>query len=1184
MKYSKFIGSDNNFQTSVNLQYDLNKEEKIKGYIPTTQSLSILKRYLNAVCSDNNNEDNATVLIGPYGRGKSHLLLVISAILSNSADSPLIAELTDKLTAADKSVGELMGIFHAKNKPYLPIIINSNHTDINQSFIIALREALERNDLNDFFPETYFDSALRMINTWESDFENAIQLFRKELSSRKIEYFDFKDQLNKCSASAYQTFCSIYPVVSNGATFNPLQNTDVVKMYDQVCDALIQQKFFGGVYIIFDEFSKFLESSAAMTNMQNLKLIQDFAEMAVRSNKMHLCCITHKEILDYSQSDSFRTVDGRFKKVYFVASSEQSYELVSNAITHDDYFDKFYAKHKDDLSNVTQLCQMTGVFSELSDEMYTEILEKKCFPIHPLSVFSLIRISELVGQNERTLFTFLSQSEEHSFQAFLNNYPVNRKCVLLTPEWIYDYFADLFRVEVFNPKIHSIWAKTQSAIRKSENENQIKLIKILAICKIIASDIFEATDINLKAASNFRDDIYRNTVDSLESLHIITRRRDGIYEFLTANGVDIKKNIHNIIEQGIVKLDRPHTLKEAYSTPFILPRQHNARMHIQRYFVTEFMEASDFWKYTGDFTDIKGTADGLLIYLISNTDDDTHNIADHLHRLDLDESIVVCVTEVWKNNDLLYEYQAACLLEKQNTDTDDHFREELAVYKYDLFKTIREIADHLYSPSNPVAAYYNSKECLDEITKPLLLNRELSNICDRVYPDTPDINNEMINKNRISPQIHKARAKTIDWILSHTEDIPVMDGYGPEVSILRSTIIVKGLDKNNSSNDESLNSVLATINKTISEAENKKSSFLEIYDTLYRSPFGMKKGTIPVYLAWCMRKNQDAIVLAFRGKEIPISGETLCRIEADPENYTLYVEKGTKEKEIYLEGIISAFSQVDPATVNNKCTFAAEILQTWFRGLSKFTRDHTMIYRAEESTTIPQKMLKFKGQLLQYDINPHAFLFTDIPKYFESENDYVRTLEGLLGFVGEYNSFLTETKSYLIDKTKQVFDRTIKGSLSSIMQDWYNSLAETTRTHIFSSEINGFLHFIKENTSYDDNDVISELAKCVTMLAIEDWSDQLINTFLSDIKTYTDAVNSFSFEEDDTFAGGTITLSLDFGGKVYEKNIPDTEISGIAETTMNNIESHLEEYGDAINAQERVAVLLKLLKKELEQL
>lgn len=1183
MKYSKFIGANNNFQTSVNLQYDLNNEDKIKRYIPTTQSLAILKRYLSAVCNDNN-EDNATVLIGPYGRGKSQLLLTLSAILSKDANSPLIAGLTDKISAASSSVGELLGILRSRNKPYLPIIINSNHTDINQSFIIALREALERNDLNDFFPETYFNSALKMINTWENDFENAIKLFKKELNSRKIKYSEFRDQLHKCSASAYRTFCSIYPLISNGASFNPLHNTDVVKMYDQVCDALIQQKSFGGMYIIFDEFSKFLESSAAMTNMQNLKLIQDFAEIAVRSNKIHFCCITHKEILDYSQSDSFRTVDGRFKKVYFVASSEQSYELVSNAITHNEHFDLFYEKHKDCLSGVTQLCRMTGVFDGISDEAYTEILEKKCFPIHPLSVFALIRISELVGQNERTLFTFLSQSGEHSFRAFLKDYPSGNECALLTPEWIYDYFADLFRVELFNPKIHSVWAKTASAVRKCENENQVKLVKILAVCKIIGSDIFEATDLNIKAASGFSDEVYRNVIDSLTLLNIITKRRDGIYEFLTANGVDIKKNIQNIIEQGLVRLNRPRILKDAYSIPFILPRQHNANKHIQRYFVTEFMEASDFWKYSGDFSEIKGAADGLLIYLISDSDDETHNIADRLHKLGLDESIVVCVTDIWTNNELLYEYQAACLLEKRIDDTDNHFKEELAVYKYSLFKTIKELADKLYSPSNPAAAYYNSEECLDEITKPLLLNRELSRLCDKVYPKTPCVNNEMVNKNSLSAPIRKARSKTIDWILSHTDDIPVMDGYGPEVSILRSAITVKGLDKNRASDDEGLNGVLDAVSEAISEAENKKTSFRDIYNTLCRSPFGMKKGVIPVYLAWCMRKNQDAVVLSFKDKEIPINGDTLSAIETEPENYAFYVENGTREKEAYLNGIISGFSGVSPASVNNKCAFAAEILQTWFRGLSKLARDHTMTYSTDEINPVPQKMLKFKAQLLQYGINPHAFLFNDIPRYFESENDYVQTLERLLDFADECSSFVTDVKLYLVGKTKQIFNRSINGSLYSIMRDWYNSLEEPVRTHIFSSEVNGLLHFIKENTSFDDNEVISELAKRVTMLAIEDWNDRLIDTFLSDIKSYVDVVNSFNFEEPDNSSDGTITLSLDYGGHFYENNVMDTGISGIAETAMNNIESQLEEYGEAITAQERVTVLLKLLKKELEQL
>ena len=232
-----------------------------------------------------------------------------------------------------------------------------------RSFFRALREALEKFDLKNFFPETYYDAALKMIDTWHNEYENAFRIFKSELKKEKMKVSEIENGLFQCSPQAYEVFCRIYPIVSNGAEFNPYQNTDTVKMYEKVAEAKKKKKKFGGIYIIFDEFSKYLESFASVNNMQNMKLIQDFAELAVRSNKLHLCCITHKEILDYSQSDSFRTVDGRFKKVYFVASSEQSYELVSHAISHKDGFEKFYHRHSKDFLAMGQMCHMTGLFS-----------------------------------------------------------------------------------------------------------------------------------------------------------------------------------------------------------------------------------------------------------------------------------------------------------------------------------------------------------------------------------------------------------------------------------------------------------------------------------------------------------------------------------------------------------------------------------------------------------------------------------------------------------------------------------------------------------------------------------------------------------------------------------------------------------------------------------------------------
>ena len=69
------IQINRSFQKSVNLQLDLEDYERIGSYIPTRSSVAILKRYLENVSGKNSN--NATILIGPYGKGKSHLLLVL---------------------------------------------------------------------------------------------------------------------------------------------------------------------------------------------------------------------------------------------------------------------------------------------------------------------------------------------------------------------------------------------------------------------------------------------------------------------------------------------------------------------------------------------------------------------------------------------------------------------------------------------------------------------------------------------------------------------------------------------------------------------------------------------------------------------------------------------------------------------------------------------------------------------------------------------------------------------------------------------------------------------------------------------------------------------------------------------------------------------------------------------------
>ena len=1187
MKYTDLVGTDSGFQSSVNLQYDLNSESKIESYIPTRQSVDILKRYLNAVCNDNFNEDNATVLIGPYGRGKSHLLLILSAIISKGASAvsdECLTRLYDKLSATDHRASELTDILWSRKKPMLPVIINSNHRDVNQSFIIALREALERFDLKDFIPETYYDAALKMIDTWKNEYENAFRIFKSELKKEKMKVSEMKNSLFQCSPQAYEAFCRIYPIVSNGAEFNPYQNTDTVKMYEKVTEALISQKNFGGIYIIFDEFSKYLESFAAMNNMQNMKPVQDLAESAVRSNRIHFCCITHKEILDYSQSDSFRTVDGRFKKVYFVASSEQSYELVSHAIIRKDGFEDFYHKHEQDFLSTGQLCHLTGLFNELPDDVYHRVIVRGCFPLHPVSVFALIRISEAVGQNERTLFTFLSQEEEYSLSAFLGKVRKNDGFDLLTVEWIYDYFSELFRVETFHPKIFSIWSKTQSAIKRCADPGQVRLVKILSVCLMINSDNFTASYINLKASANMNDSDFDSVMDSLTALHIITKRRDGTYSFLTPNGVDIKKSIFNIIEQGLVKLNRSDLLQEAFSVSYILPRQHNTKMCIVRYFKVLFMESEDFCRYGGDFSELKNNADGLLINIITDDRGQRELTIQHLAELSADESIVICVSDEWKHDGLLKEYQAAKVLERQTAESDDHFREELQVYKYDIYRSIRDASEQLYSASSPSTAFYTSKGMISDIEKPYHLNRALSLICDRLYDKTPRINNEMVNKHKLTTQIRKARSKAIDWLLAHPDDVPEMEGYGPEVSLLRSCIIVKALHDRNRSDDEALNEVLEYLERLVEESEKKAVSFDRIFDTLCAAPYGMRKGVIPIYIAYVFRRVQESLILTYKGKEIAADGDVLSRVEDDPEGFSFYTEEGTKEKDDYLDFILASFADDQSEGIKNRCTSAVDALQKWFRALPKFTREHTKVYGQTEITKVGSAILRLKKQLIRYEINPHGFLFDELPTCFGCSGDYEQTKQKLRDFADENDHFIDSVKDYLCEEVKNLPDTHISGSLSSVLKDWYASLPADTLSHIFSREVNAFLHYIKEYSSHDDREVIGGLAKAVTLLSIEDWNDGVVGDFLSGCAEYIHSVCTYRSRERQAENKGKIELSLNYEGNVYEKNLSEAELTGMAELAMNSIESELEDYGDSITPQEKVTLLLKLIRKELDQL
>lgn len=146
-KLSQIAKLNGGFRNSINLYLNLNKKEKIDSYIPTKSSLNILKRYASSVIK---NKDHSTILIGSYGKGKSHLLLILLAIVSmqrTKENNEIVKSLLRKIKIVDEEAFEIASSVWNKKGHFLPVIISGSTDDVSRSFMIALNDALKKDNL-----------------------------------------------------------------------------------------------------------------------------------------------------------------------------------------------------------------------------------------------------------------------------------------------------------------------------------------------------------------------------------------------------------------------------------------------------------------------------------------------------------------------------------------------------------------------------------------------------------------------------------------------------------------------------------------------------------------------------------------------------------------------------------------------------------------------------------------------------------------------------------------------------------------------------------------------------------------------------------------------------------------------------------------------------------------------------
>lgn len=1196
MKYSHYIETNQGFQTSVNLEFDLNKKDKIKGYIPTEQSVKVLGTFLRSFYFSADTQNRATVLIGPYGRGKSHLLLVLTALTSMDVFSSgkytvreakkMQKELCTKIESVDPEVGALAREIVDSNIRTLPVLINSNSRDINQSFLVALYEALLAAGLEKLLPKTYFDSALDVIRKWEEQVPDAYIKLKKELKKEKKTIEQLEIGLKRFDDDAYDLFCKIYPFVAAGMSFMPMVSMDIVKLYMSVVEALCEQTDYTGINIIFDEFSKFLESNLEKSQMYNLKIIQDIAEAAARSEKkqIHFTCITHKDILEYSTSDSFKTVEGRFSKIYFVTSSEQSYTLISNAIIKKDAYDEFYKENEKEFNSVIDIASKANVFRDLTDDDYRKKVVYGCFPLAPLTVYSLLKVSELVGQNERTLFTFLANNGAYTLGDFIDR---NHNGVeFIAVETIYDYFEELFKKEVFNAKVHSYWAKADSAIKQIKDESQIRIVKAVAIINMIKDGAFRTVPAHIKAALLMPDEMFNDSIKELQRKHIMTERDSSELVMLTANGVDVQKNIDNQIESKAIKISICDELNSRCDAGYIIPHEHNDKNCILRCFKKVFMTSTTFVQYkTADELLSEYQYDGVVVCIVDEGARSTKKIISHVKSFENYPQIVVCVSDCPFSGEIMLKKIVAAgqIKEEALKNNDIHYLEEIEYFEEDLQKQVINLVDVLYSPSSEHSTFYNCDGNLN-VNRQAVLNNKISSICDVIYSATPVVNNEMVNKRVLNTQNRKARDLVVSWLLDHSEDamIPCMDGYGPEVSIFKSAFKFTGLDSERESNNDGINSVLAAIKTFVVGAENRRVGFDVLYKELLNRPFGMRKGIIPLFIAYVLRTYKENVVVYFVGNEVEISAAVLNSINDSPEKYELLLEQGTKEREQYIDQLEEIFEEYKDKKVGsvNRVYSLMRSMQNWYRSLPEYTKKYTYYLDKGTMTRLSDAIIGFRSDLAKFDVNARELLFVNWIKKLSKKGELKECVKGIKDIKDLLDSHVVSYRKELCLTLVDLFSPGYKGTLPNAVMGWYKKLSDEIKQHVFDTESNALLTISNGVTTYDENDLLDNLVYAYETIGIEDWGDNTAEEFYQRIKESVNKISSYKPEKASKVEKCRVTISMP--GVNVDKNFTSDEISPIARTALNNLSAIFDEYNDALEPNEKIAILANLMRRVVQ--
>lgn len=475
---------------TVNLRYEfydkVKNKSRMEGYKPITSHREIILSLVKAF--QPGNPSKSSLLTGHYGTGKSHLLLMLANIFSQTPDQPELKTFFETFEDADPEIARQVKNIRG-SKRYLVVIPDYTSTaDFNEAVLNALEESLQKEEFSTEISTIYKEAVRYLDNQKKKEDGNSFSLFSKfieELDKEPVDYKgyqSFRAALLTNNKEALGLFKLIYKrLIDSDFRYN-------ASNINAIIEDLIQSKEFvarfEGVVILYDEFDYVLKNKRI-----SVEVVQGLAELCKNSNKVIFIGAMHRQLSAYANEyslEDFKVVQARFKPVD--VKTEGLEELVSAIVKieeNDIYYKSVQPLLPQLYSKITDIRRL-DLFKWLSEKDIQEKIIRAVYPLHPLSMSCLMSLSTAVGSANRTLFTFLGgegdgTDNKYSYRNFIKENEIlnsDHLLTLFTTDYLVDYFQrelDVNNVDL-TPKSKDSVRAYGASFKELQNNNVDRLL------------------------------------------------------------------------------------------------------------------------------------------------------------------------------------------------------------------------------------------------------------------------------------------------------------------------------------------------------------------------------------------------------------------------------------------------------------------------------------------------------------------------------------------------------------------------------------------------------------------------------------------------------------------------------------------------------------------------------------